>query len=99
MWRVLLVIVVLADPDLISSVGSTRGRSLGNTLPIPIIIASAVVACIVGCGGVECGLRFPPYRHKVWPAADSQQPDRSVKKNIIRLSVVNPPAVALGQMQ
>jgi hypothetical protein len=31
MWRVLLVIVVLADPDLISSVGSTRGLSLGNT--------------------------------------------------------------------
>ena len=100
MARAASAIVVLADPDLTSSVGSTRGLSLGN--------AASNSNNLLGCCGlhaflvvvdVECGLRFPPYRHKVRPAADSQQPDRSVEKNRIRLSVVNQSAVALdGQM-
>ena len=65
MWRVLLVIVVLADPDLISSVGSTRGLSLGNTASNSNNYASAVVACIlhaclvVGCGGCGMWIEIP----------------------------------------
>ncbi len=63
MWRVLLVIVVLADPDLISSVGSTRGLSLGNTASNSnnyCFGCCGLHAClVVGCGGCGMWIEIP----------------------------------------
>ena len=101
MWRVLLVIVVLADPDLISSVGSTRGLSLGNTASNSNNYASAVVACIlhaclvVGCGGCGMWIEIPAMSPQAMagrrqPAArqiSQKKQNSSVRRQPVRLGL------------